>query len=454
MKKVLLLFSLFVLVVSSAFAQYDTSLVSKQSGDTLFVKDDVEFGGSNTLCSLMYSDTLAPATRVYYLKGGGIYTLVNNPSSSSKYRTIIMGPEQNLKTSSPAMPPPIITGAIATDIAVAGGMEINKDLLVKNCDLELGNSTGPGGGWAWFDFSGPNMRLQLDNCIMEHTWWTWVGGPPANESIFFTNDYFVNLDGHTCRRNGGVTDFNAPGVTHEDTLFVENCTHVNTQGTLYKFRTGVAVDKVLFNHNDFIDNAGFVFMNTGDHPNYSVTNNIFVNVQLQCFAPLLEGIDVGEVDPDSLPMGLVNILDDSAFDAKGASFYADKNLVSWDSSLADIPSTLNANKVDGAVNWVSQMITMNSRTEAMFSSDTAEYPIFRKYPHLTNGTWIKSELPSFKNTDVLFGTQLAKLKAYVLTHRTRLHWHPGVSHLTLKVNITHMLIGQFRLIFLILILIY
>ena len=52
------------------------------------------------------------------------------------------------------------------------------------------------------------MRLQVDNCIMEHTWWTWVGGPPADSRVFFTNDYIVNLDGHTCRRNGGVIDFN------------------------------------------------------------------------------------------------------------------------------------------------------------------------------------------------------------------------------------------------------
>ncbi len=88
---------------------------------------------------------------------------------------------------------------------------------------------------------------------MEHTWWVWVGGPPADTRVFFTNDYFVNLNGHTCRRNGGVIDFNGTGITHEDTLFIENCTHVNVQGTLYKFRPGVAVDKVVFNHNDFID---------------------------------------------------------------------------------------------------------------------------------------------------------------------------------------------------------
>ena len=96
-------------------------------------------------------------------------------------------------------------------------MNINNDLLVKNIDLEIGNSAGNNGGWAFFNFGGPGMRLQVDNCIMEHTWWTGLEVLRLFESIFFTNDYFVNLDGHTCRRNGGVVDFNgtttAPGYS-------------------------------------------------------------------------------------------------------------------------------------------------------------------------------------------------------------------------------------------------
>ena len=62
--------------------------------------------------------------------------------------------------------------------------------------------------------------------------------------------------------------------------------------------------------------------------------------------------------------------------ANGASFYADKNLAYWDPSLSDVASTLNAAKVDGATNWYCQMITMNSRTQAMFNNKT-------KYPKLT-----------------------------------------------------------------------
>ncbi len=341
------------------------------------------------------------------LKDNGIYSLVNNPITSSIYRTVIIGQSKESVKTRKGAAPPIICGAIETTVPTYGGITINKDLLIKNIDLELGNIAGNNGGWAFFGFTGPGCRLQVDNCIMEHTWWVWVGSPPADSRIFFTSDYFVNLDGYTCRRNGGVTDFNGLGVTHQDTLLVENCTHVNTQGSLYKFRNGYTVNRVIFNHNDFIDCAGYVMMNNGDQANMSVTNNIFVNCQLQAYCPVLYSADAGEVDPDGLPIGLVNLRDDSTFQANGASFYADKNLAYWDSSLSDIVSTLNSNSINGSTEWVSQMILMNSRTETLFADNT-------NYPRLINGTWITDKLPAFVNTDVLFTTQLAVLKAYAL----------------------------------------
>jgi hypothetical protein len=407
MKSILLLFCMVVLFISSAFAQ-DMGYVSSQRGDTLVVKDDIEYTHTNTLYNLMQSDSAAPATRVYELKNNGIYSLVNNPSTSSTYKTIIMGQRQtSLKTAGAGTAaPPIISGSFATGVNSGGGITVNKDLLIKNIDLEIGNSSGNTVGWAFFGFGGAGLRLQVDNCIMEHTWWCWSGSIPADESLFFTNDYFVNLTGHTCRRNGGVTDFNANGVTHEDTLFVENCTHVNNQGSLYKFRLGVNVGKVLFNHNTFIDNSGFVFMNNGDQTNMSVTNNIFVNCQLQAYCNALQTADAGEVDIDSLAMGLVNLRVDSTFTANVGShgFYADKNLTYWDPSLSNIVSTLNSGSVNGLSNWISQMVTMNARTTALFADKT-------HYPLLTNGTWI-SQLPTFVNTDNLFTTQLAEVKAY------------------------------------------
>jgi len=101
MKSVKLLFILVFLPVLLAFAQ-DMQYVSKKSGDSLWVKDDSEFSGINTLSLLMATDSLAPASRVYVLRDGGIYSLEggiysleNNPVTSTEHRTIIMGKQKH-----------------------------------------------------------------------------------------------------------------------------------------------------------------------------------------------------------------------------------------------------------------------------------------------------------------------------------------------------------------------
>ncbi len=148
-------------------------------------------------------------------------------------------------------------------------------------------------------------------------------------------------------------------------------------------------------------------MDNGDQTNMSVTNNIFVNCQLQGYCTVLYKSDAGEVDPDSLPMGLVNVRVDSTFNANGKNFYADANLAYWDASLSNIVSTLNSTAVDGNTQWVSQMIPMNTRSATLFADNT-------DYPLLVSRGWITNTLPTFKKTDVLFTTQLAVLKAYAI----------------------------------------
>jgi hypothetical protein len=56
-------------------------------------------------------------------------------------------------------------------------------------------------------------------------------------------------------------------------------------------------------------------MNNGDQTNLSITNNIYANTQLQAYCPVLSSADVGEVDADSVAMGLVNMRVDSTFTA-------------------------------------------------------------------------------------------------------------------------------------------
>jgi hypothetical protein len=154
-------------------------------------------------------------------------------------------------------------------------------------------------------------------------------------------------------------------------------------------------------------------MNPGYQSNVSLTNNIFINCNVQGFSPILSTLDVGETDAGNLPMGLVNVYPDSADVANNTprKFLCQDNLVYWDPSLANVDSILNANKVDGVTNWRSQMIIMNTRTDSMFKN-LGPYGS-TPYSYLVTDPW-KNQLPTFADTKDLFTTQLVNLKAFAL----------------------------------------
>ena len=411
MKRILSLFSLlFLLVLPSVFAQNIAQYITGTKGDTLVVKDEGEYGAPDAITLLMGADTLnVPAGRVYQLHKNGYYSVGNTrPTSSSKVKAIVAGDNNALiKNNQSTDAIPILTGEVFEGTSTKGGINSGLDLLVKNVNCNSGNATANQGDWTFFGINPVGGKLTLDNCLVEHNIWTEIQ-PQQMQRIFFKNCYFVNLSGHSCRRNGGVVDFNST-ATVMDTLWVENCTHVMVQGSIYKFRDGYAFNKSVFNHNDFVNCVGFVFMDRGTVTNISVTNNIFVNCNIQGYSPILTNNDAGEVDPGKLAMGLVNVCPDSAaFKAAGGGhFYVDKNLVYWDPKLtAVIPSALNTAKINGATNWVSQMITMNARTQAAFDNNSA-------YPYLVEGgTWFK-QLPTFAKTASLFTTQIDNIIEYV-----------------------------------------
>jgi hypothetical protein len=210
------------------------------------------------------------------------------------------------------------------------------------------------------------------------------------------------MNGQPCRRSAGVFDCFA----NLDTLLVENCTHIMAAGSMYRFRDYL-FKRIIINHNTFVDCAGYVFMNPGYQSNVSLTNNLFVNSNVQSY-PAIHSIDTGEQDPDWLPMGLVNVYPDSADVANKTPrrFLCQNNLAYWDPLLANMDSILNAKKVDGVTNWRSQKISMNSRTDSLFRDDA-------HYPYLVSDTW-KNQMPTFTDSKDLFTTRLANLKAHAL----------------------------------------
>jgi len=404
MKRIILLFTVMVLLgVTSIFAQDPTApYVSEVRGDTLVVLDEVGYGDVNSLTLCINADTVDyPEGRVYLLVKNGYYSQIGAPTTNTNHKAVIMGEvEENIKTSDSEDFLPIVIGCVVSGTGYVGGLTSGHDLLIKNINRNAGNETKQL-GWTAFGCN-TGKKLVVENCLIEHNQWVLLNSP-TNARVTFKDNYMVNFVGYQCRRNGGVVDFFSP----QDSFIVENNTIINAQGSLFKFREGHHVTRSIYNHNTFVNCVGYSFMNIGNTNQISITNNIFINCNVQPYSVALQTADKGEVDKEDLPMGFVNVYADSAAEANGYNFYVDRNLIYWHDTFDDVVATLNADEINGQTDWRSQMITMNSRSQDMFDDDET-------YPFLSEGSWIKDKLPNFAETAGLFTTQLPLLKAYVL----------------------------------------
>ena len=406
-----------LLPIASAFPQTLSDYVKEVKGDTLVIKDYYDMNNQqNSLYWAMTLDTgYVPTGRVYELKANGYYPLQNNPTTLRN--TVIVGedPTSMVKNENAASRPPLICGAQWKWGYNTAAIHATHDLTVKNCNIILFPSDTVGISYSIVYTDSANLKLIFDNCLVEHLNKDFLFITQPNCSVTLRNCYFVNMNGWPCRRSGGVLDC----FVGLDTLLVENCTHINGQGSIYRLRRYLPPNdlakfkRIIFNHNTFVDCAGYVFMNPGYQSNVSLTNNMFINCNLQCYAPILSNLDVGETDAGNLPMGLVNVYPDSADAANNTPrrFLCQNNLTYWHPLLANMDSILNANKVDGLNNWRSQMIVMNTRTDSMFKhlGPYSSTP----YSSLVTDTW-KNRLPTFTDAKDLFTTQLANLRAFAL----------------------------------------
>jgi len=387
-----------LLTVSSAFSQTLMDYVDEVRGDTLVIKDFRDSNEYNSLNQALTLDTDGvPAGRVYMLKTNGYYPLISNPVTQRP--TVIVGEDNTIFVNNhdAGADPPLICGTTAESGMVnTGSIGYMHDLTVKNCRMTPGTAEGDL-GWTFFDGQADNVTLTIQNCLLEHTRWIFIEGRNTSGNSYFIKDcYFVNMNGQACRRSGGVMDIFYPG----DTLWVENSTHIMGQGMLYKLRDN-PFNRVVFNHNTFINISNYVFLDLGYQSAMSVTNNIFVNCNVQPYHK--ETYEISEHDIDKLPLGLVNVYPDPAVGAD-TKYLVDKNAVYWDPRLSDIVETLNTDQVNESTSWVSQMITMNQRTRSLFDDDAT-------YPYLTEGTWYE-ELPGFTDPGDLLTTQVDILKTF------------------------------------------
>ena len=417
MKKEFLLVAMMTIMIPlySTLSQTLADYISEVKKDTLVVKDyyDMNNEPNSLYYALLLDSVNVPASRVYELKVNGYYPLSNISITSASHPTVIAGsdPEMAVNNKNVNSPPPVICKAtMESDSEIDHCIDADGNLTIKNCALVPASNDGSIGR-SFTDIKSPGLHVVFDNCIMEHTGGFFVVSEDSNCALTFRNCYFVNMSGYPCRSNGGAFDCFAP----QDSLLVENCTHIMAQGSLYKFKA-YQFNSIIINHSSFINCAGNVFLDLGYQHRVSLVSNIFINCNLQCCTEI-HSVDLGEHDPDWLPIGIVNVFPDKPTDVVGAynapsvldekTYYVDKNLVYWDPLTDNMSKILNENKVDGISQWLSQMITMNSRSQMMFDNNPA-------YPFLTEGTWYKNQLPDFADPRDLFTTQLLNIKTFAL----------------------------------------
>jgi hypothetical protein len=399
MKKVIIVCVtiIFLMLQHSAFTQTLSDYISAVKGDTLVIKDYYDMDNqANSLNNAMILDSVdVPAGRVYELKTNGYYPLAKNPTTPADRAVIIAGSDYTrmVVNDSPDSPPVICGFMLNT-----GGINFANDLTVKNVSLMPASHDGEL-GWAFFSATNAKLTLTLENVLMEHVRWVFVESNTAVETtVKISDSYFVNMNGNGGRRSGGVYD-NANWNT--DTIWVENSTHIFGQGMLYRFRQ-FPINKVIFNHNTFINIGHSIFETNGYQSNMSVTQNMFINCQTKPYRP---GLDYEETDVDSLPTGIINVRDlPENYEQLDRKILVDRNLIYCDPRLADIADIANRIPIDGYTNWVSQMITMNSRTQDMFDDDES-------YLYLTEGIW-HNKLPNFADSQNLLSEMVDTLKNY------------------------------------------
>ncbi|MCB0749695.1 MAG: hypothetical protein KDC90_19720, partial [Ignavibacteriae bacterium] len=349
-----------------------------------------------------------PKGRVYELKTNGYYPLLNSPVTSENRHTVIIGSDPTPLVNDKNSSPPLICSVVA-EMEGLPAFGIRGDFTIKNCKLVPANAAGAL-GWSFFYTKKSDLNLLFENCLFEHTRWVFVYNDAEHCNVTFKDSYFVNMSGYS-------QDDYMGGVIHSgeslESLVVENCTFIMAQGDLFNLGSNSA-NRTILNHNTFINCAGHILLSTclryicyknlGLINNVSLTNNMFINCNLQP----LDSCMIPDSDGKDYPAGIVNTNQTyiDSINTTQIKYLAQNNLAYWHPIIANCDSILNANTVNGSNCWQPQTFIMTSVTQELFNEDG-------DYPYLVTDTW-KNKMPAFTKTQDLFTTQLENITKFVV----------------------------------------
>lgn len=241
-------------------------------------------------------DAAAGTDRIYELERGQFYLVhaginVNNPEGSITIRA-----EEG------DGPLPVIVMQPLNEVNVTPSV-IKSNLHLENLQYHVMPTNRAWVGEALFDISGSDCKLDVRGCFFEtghglNAIFRMVDIESGSVAII-RDSYFRDMDRKANWWSGRVIDFQLTAV---DTLIFENNTVTGAQLTLLQ-KDGLC-DYALINHNTFINNSKYPFLNVYWKTMY-ITNNLFINVNWT--GEDYENVASGGQDPDALLMGIVGL---------------------------------------------------------------------------------------------------------------------------------------------------
>jgi hypothetical protein len=247
--------------------------------------------------STINNDESAVGTdRIYELERGQFYLMhaginVDNPGGSVTIRA-----EEG------DGPLPVIVMQPLNEVNVTPSV-IKSSLHLENLQYHVMPTNRAWVGEGLFNFSGDNCKLTVNGCFFE----TGFGIDAIfrmidinNSSVAIIRDsYFRDMDRKANWWSGRIIDYQ---LTKTDTIIFENNTVTGAQLTI--LQKDALCEFALINHNTFINNSKYPFLNLNWKEIY-ITNNLFVNVNWS--GEDYENVASGGQDPDALLMGIVGL---------------------------------------------------------------------------------------------------------------------------------------------------
>ncbi|MFH0756819.1 MAG: Ig-like domain-containing protein [Bacteroidota bacterium] len=275
-----------------AFAVFFISVALIAQEDVIVLEGGVANGG--IIETTINNEVAGGVNKVYELKRGQFYMMhsaidIDNP-----------GGTLTIRAEAGDGPKPVILRVPVNEIPVGNNL-VEGSLVLQGIQYHWKQTDGAfGGDWRNWSISGDNSKLVVEDCLFEYCSGDLFNADEVESGFvaIFRNNYFRDFHGANQWWAGRVLTCKVP----VDTLIYENNT--TTGAGLTILGHNCLFDYTVINHNTFVNNTKYPFLNVYYKTLY-MTNNLFVNANW--VGEDRENVATGGQDPDALLTGLVGL---------------------------------------------------------------------------------------------------------------------------------------------------